>query len=77
MWAWRSRRRYDPDMADLNQMAYRVVQHATQEPEKPSAAQVSGRKGGLKGGKSRAERMTPEQRREAAKRAAAARWHKP
>jgi len=43
-------------MADLNQMAYHVVQHATQEQEKPSAAQVSGRKGGM----ARADRLTPE-----------------
>ena len=35
-----------------------------------------GRKGGLKGGKARAERMTPAQRREAAQKAAAARWGK-
>jgi hypothetical protein len=61
-------------MADLNQMAYRVLKHATepQEPEKP--AQVSGRKGGLKGGKARAQRLSPEERSEIAKKAAAARW---
>jgi len=66
--------RYDGRMADLNQMAYRVVQHATepQEPEKP--AQVSGRKGGLKGGKARAEKMSPEKRSEIARKAARARW---
>ncbi len=61
-------------MADLNQMAYRVVQHATepQESEKPS--QVSGRKGGLRGGKARADKLTPEQRSEIARKAARARW---
>jgi hypothetical protein len=61
-------------MADLNQMAYRVLKHATepQEPEKP--AQVSGRKGGVKGGKSRAEKLSPERRSEIAKKAARARW---
>ena len=32
------------------------------------------RNGGLKGGKARAASMTPEQRREIAKKAAAARW---
>ena len=63
-------------MADLNQMAYRVVQHATdpQPPETP--AQVSGRKGGLKGGKARAAKLTATQRSEAAKRAAQVRWSK-
>jgi hypothetical protein len=33
-----------------------------------------GRIGGLKGGRARAEKLTPEQRREIAQRAAAARW---
>lgn len=61
-------------MADLNQMAYRVMQHATEPQEPETPAQVSGRKGGLKGGKARAAKMTPEQRRESARRAAAARW---
>jgi hypothetical protein len=63
-------------VADLNQMAYRVLKHATepQEPEKP--AQVSGRKGGLNGGKARAEKLSPERRSEIARRAANARWAK-
>jgi hypothetical protein len=63
-------------MADLNQMAHRIVQHATasQKPEEPSAAQVSGREGGLKGGKARAEKLTAEQRSEIARKAARARW---
>ena len=63
-------------MADLNKMAYRVVQHATQPQEPETPAQASGRKGGVKGGKARAEKLTPEQRSDAAKRAAAARWHR-
>jgi hypothetical protein len=41
---------------------------------KDPAAVALGRKGGLKGGKARAEKMTPEQRSEAARKAAAARW---
>jgi len=41
-----------------------------------TAAVELGRKGGLKGGKARAESMTPEERSEAAKRAARARWGK-
>jgi hypothetical protein len=61
-------------MADLNQMAYRVLKHATepQEPEKP--AQVSGRKGGLRGGKARATKLTAKQRSDIARKAAKARW---
>jgi hypothetical protein len=67
--------------------AFRVVQEATEqvEPETPKplstegknpAAVALGRLGGLKGGKARAARMTPEQRKEIAKKAAKARWKK-
>jgi hypothetical protein len=66
--------RYDARMADLNQLAARLVKQATEPQPKESPAQRSGRKGGLKGGKARAERLTPEERSEAAKKAAAARW---
>jgi hypothetical protein len=66
---------------DPNQLAKLVVDIATGEVDdtpdesgKDPAAVALGRKGGLKGGKARAERMTPEQRSEAAKRAAEARW---
>ena len=41
---------------------------------KDPAAVALGRKGGLKGGKARAAKMTPEQRTVAAKKAARARW---
>jgi hypothetical protein len=61
-------------MADLNQMAYRVMQHATEPQEPETPAQASGRKGGLKGGKARAEKLTAEQRSEVARKAARARW---
>jgi hypothetical protein len=64
-------------MADLNKMAYRVVQHATEPREEPSAAQEGGRKGGLKGGKARAEKLTAAQRSEIARKAAEARWRHP
>jgi len=42
-------------------------------PETTTAAEYA-RKGGLKGGKARAERLTPEQRRAIAKKASSARW---
>lgn len=61
-------------MADLNQMAYRVVQHATEPQESETPAQASGRKGGLKGSKTRAERLSAEQRSNIARKAAQARW---
>jgi hypothetical protein len=38
------------------------------------AARELGRRGGLKGGKARAAKMTPEERSASAKRAAEARW---
>jgi hypothetical protein len=66
---------------DSNQLGKLIVDIATGEIEdrapdagKDPAAVALGRKGGLKGGKARAESMTAEQRKEAAKKAAAARW---
>jgi hypothetical protein len=72
---------------DANQLAKAIVDIATGEPTaivpdppeaaaptKDPAAVMLGRKGGLKGGKARAESMTANQRSEAAKKAAAARW---
>ena len=65
---------------DLNQSAFSIVQQATggtvPEPidEKKKAAQESGRRGGLIGGAVRASRLTPEQRSDIAKKAAAKRW---
>jgi hypothetical protein len=66
---------------DPNQLAKLIVDIATGEVEdtpaddgKNPAAVALGRKGGLKGGKARAENMTPEQRKEAARKAARARW---
>lgn len=46
------------------------------EDGKDLAAVLLGRKGGLKGGRARAESMTPERRQEIARLAAAARWKK-
>jgi hypothetical protein len=69
---------------DVNELAKQLVDEATGDAPKfdpdagkDPAAVALGRKGGLKGGKARAESMTPEQRSEAAKKAAAARWSKP
>ena len=67
---------------DLNSLAASIVDDATDEapefeppePEKDPAAVALGRRGGLKGGKARAERMTSEERSEAARRATRARW---
>ena len=70
---------------DPNQLAKLIVDIATGEVEdtpedddtKNPAAVALGRKGGLKGGKARAAKMTPEERSIAAKKAAAARWSRP
>ncbi len=63
-------------MADLNQLAARIVRKATNpeptEPETP--AQVNGRNGGRKGGKARAVKLSPAERTESARKAARARW---
>lgn len=67
--------------ADLNRLASSIVDQATSDepvadPDegKDPAAVALGRKGGKKGGKARAARMTPEERSQAARRAAQARW---
>lgn len=44
-------------------------------PEPKMSKKYAGRLGGLKGGDARAEKLTPEQRKEIAKKAAAARWN--
>jgi hypothetical protein len=69
--------------ADLNRLAASIVADATsEEPEqdphegKNPAAVELGRQGGLKGGRARAEKLTPEQRSEIARKAAAARWQR-
>lgn len=66
---------------DPSQLGKLIVDIATGEIEdspedtgKNPAAVELGRKGGLKGGKARAAKMTAEQRKDAARRAADARW---
>ncbi len=72
---------------DPNQLAKLIVDIATGEAEdqapptpedegKNPHAVALGRLGGKKGGKARAEALTPEQRAEIAKKAAAKRWAK-
>jgi hypothetical protein len=71
--------------ADLNRLAASIVADATTDEDedeqdadpyerKNPAAVELGRQGGLKGGKARAEKLTPEQRSEIARKAARARW---
>jgi hypothetical protein len=64
---------------DINQLAAAIVEAATEgEPQvedtRDPAAVELGRKGGLKGGKARAAKLTPEERSEIARKAAQHRW---
>ncbi len=72
---------------DFSVTAFRVVQEATGQIEteleqtktseaKKFDAVALGRLGGLKGGKARAAKLTPEQRKEIARKAAKTRWAK-
>jgi len=61
---------------DFSVTAFKVVQKATGQLKGGFDAKAMGRLGGLKGGKVRAERLSPERRREIAKKATSARWGK-
>jgi hypothetical protein len=69
---------------DPNQLAKLIADIATGEQSdrlvtedgRDLAAVMLGRLGGLKGGRARAERLTPEQRQKIARTAAQARWKK-
>lgn len=59
---------------DANQLAKFIVDKATGE-EPVHEPDTSGqRKGGLRGGKARADKLSPEERSEIANKAATARW---
>jgi hypothetical protein len=71
------------DKKDINVIAANIVKQTTNEPipkpfkedqNKNPAAVALGRLGGKKGGKARAEKLSPERRKEIAKKAAEARW---
>jgi hypothetical protein len=67
---------------DVNSLARSIVDEATgQKPPEPDpdegkdpAAVALGRRGGLKGGKARAKKLSAKQRSEIARKAAATRW---
>jgi hypothetical protein len=67
---------------DINRLAAFMAEQATSDPkpdlpegpQKNPAAVALGRLGGQKGGKARAAKLTPEERKEIAKKAAKARW---
>jgi len=74
------RRSSKPLPKDPNQLAHEIVRLSTEEPTEKSEISKYlskiGRKGGLKGGKARANKLTPSQRRKIAIKAAHARWKK-
>ncbi|MDE2469897.1 MAG: hypothetical protein KGL35_14440 [Bradyrhizobium sp.] len=66
---------------DTNQLAHMIAQLATGELDdvktddgKDPAAVALGRKGGLKGGKARADKLSAAKKKAIAKKAALARW---
>lgn len=71
---------------DINELARAIVDEATgntaapeegaspETPQKNPHAQALGKLGGRKGGPARAAKLTPEQRREIARKAAETRW---
>lgn len=68
---------------DLNQLAKHIVDLSTgnaspvdEDDGKNPHAVALGRLGGLKGGKARAAKLSPERRKEIARKAIAARWAK-
>lgn len=74
-------RRIKTNTAPLDHIIAEETINKTEEPQdgesnKNPAAVMLGRLGGLKGGPARANKLTAEQRKEIALKAADARWHK-
>jgi hypothetical protein len=64
--------------ADLNKLAARIVDEATDDSDPGESQQAAaGRAGGLKGGPARAEILSAEERIDIARKGAKARWRKP
>lgn len=68
---------------DTNQLAKLITEIATGDSPDPVSEKAKdplavelGRRGGLKGGKARADKLTDERKKEIAKNAAEARWKK-
>ncbi len=61
---------------DPNQLAAEIVREATGQSAKDPLAVELGRRGGLKGGKARAKKLSPRKRKQIARKAARARWAK-
>jgi hypothetical protein len=71
------KRKMPRDMSQLGAMVVAMASGEVEpEPTRNVLAVESGRRGGLIGGKARADKLTPEERSESARKAAEARWHK-
>lgn len=73
----KGRRPTKRDQVDPNVSAFAVLQEvikATEGTGKDPVAVMLGRRGGLKGGRARADNLTAQQRKESAIKAARARW---
>jgi len=70
------RRSSKPLPKDPNQLAAEIVRLSTDEPRQSIKEYLAdiGRKGGLKGGRARAAKLSAKRRKQIAKRAAKARW---
>ena len=73
--AKRSNKQKDPSEI-ARQVLDAVVPDVEPKPEKNPAAVALGRLGGKKGGPARAAKLTADQRRDIARKAAEKRWHK-
>ncbi len=73
----RSRNHQRSDLDSFVSAATNDDQSVPADHAKDPAAVALGRKGGLKGGKARAAKLTQEQRTEIARKAAMARWQRP
>lgn len=62
---------------DINEVAARIAQTVANQPHKDPLAVELGRRGGLKGGKARARRLSAARRKQIARRAAKVRWSRP
>lgn len=72
------RRSSKPFPKDANQLAAEIVRLSTEEPIQSVKEYLAsiGRKGGLKGGKARAKKLSIQKRSEIARKAANTRWAK-
>jgi hypothetical protein len=72
-----SQRKRPRDPAQLAKLVVDIATGQVEDGDKPqTAAQEFARQGGLKGGKARADKLSPERRAEIAKAAAQKRWRK-